>query len=58
MSAAAVGLICAIVIIVLAYNTLHLMRYIDDYYRQQFNDYLQDQKRKNPNLFANNNNKM
>lgn len=48
----AVWLICAVVIIVLAYYSLHMMRYMDDYYRQQFKDYLEIQKRKNPNLLA------
>lgn len=46
----AVWLICAVVIVILAYYTIHMLRYMDDYYRQKFIDYLQAEREKNPHL--------
>ena len=48
MSSAALWLKCSVVIVILAYLSMHFMRQMDDFYRQQFSRYLQKEKQKNP----------
>lgn len=41
---------CSVVIVILAYYSIQLMRYLDDWYRQQFKRYLQTEQKRNPHL--------
>ncbi len=47
----AVCLIVLVVIIILAFYSTQMMRIMDDYYRKQFVDYLEIQKKNNPHIY-------
>ena len=50
MAGSTLWLKCTVVMVVLGYYTIQLMRYLDDWYRQQFTRYLQTEQKKNPHL--------
>jgi hypothetical protein len=50
MSSAALWLKCSVVIVLLAYFSMLFMRKMDDFYRQEFSRYLQNEKQKNPHI--------
>lgn len=41
---------CTVVIVILAYYSIQLMSYLDEWYRQQFIRYMKNEQKKNPHL--------
>lgn len=50
MADTALWLKCSVVIVILGYYSIQLMRYLDDWYRKEFQRYLQVETKRNPYL--------
>lgn len=42
---------CTVVVVILGYISIQFMRYMDDWYRQEFRRYLETEQKRNPHLF-------
>lgn len=50
MSDQSVYLKCIVILVVLAWFSTGILRWMDQYYKSRFLKYIQDEKMKNPNL--------